>query len=54
MWTDYEYEETQAKLDVADMILETLAEEMVEILKMRSERALNMGESFKKRNEKLD
>jgi len=21
-WTDYEYEETQAKLDLADMILE--------------------------------
>lgn len=27
LWTDYEYEETQAKLDVADMILEFLAEE---------------------------
>ena len=27
LWTDYEYEETQTKLDVADMILEYLAEE---------------------------
>jgi len=27
LWTDYEYEETQSKLDVADMILEVLAEE---------------------------
>ncbi len=27
LWTDYEYEETQSKLDVADMILEFLAEE---------------------------
>ncbi|CDW71493.1 iq calmodulin-binding motif family protein [Stylonychia lemnae] len=27
LWTDYEYEETQTKLDVADMILEFLAEE---------------------------
>ena len=29
LWTDYEYEETQTKLDVADMILEVLAEEAV-------------------------
>jgi hypothetical protein len=29
LWTDYEYEETQAKLDVADMILEFLADEAV-------------------------
>ena len=27
LWTDYEYEETQTKLDVADMILEFLAED---------------------------
>jgi len=29
LWTDYEYEETQTKLDVADMILEVLADEAV-------------------------
>lgn len=29
LWTDYEYEETQTKLDVADMVLEFLAEEAV-------------------------
>jgi hypothetical protein len=29
LWTDYEYEETQTKLDVADMILEMLTEETV-------------------------
>lgn len=32
LWLDYEIEDTQARLDVADMILETLAWEVVEIL----------------------
>lgn len=32
LWTDYEYEETQSKLDVADMILEFLAEEVAKDL----------------------
>jgi hypothetical protein len=32
MWVDYEFEEAQVKLDLADMALEILAEEMVEIL----------------------
>ena len=32
LWTDYEYEETQTKLDVADMILEFLAEEVAQDL----------------------
>jgi hypothetical protein len=31
-WIDYELEETQTKLDIADMILEQLAGECVEIL----------------------
>jgi hypothetical protein len=39
LWTDYEYEETQAKLDIADMILEVLAEETVkEITKIQESR----------------
>jgi hypothetical protein len=33
IWTDYVYEATQVKLDIADMIMETLAEEAVLILK---------------------
>ena len=28
-WIDYEFEETQTKLDIADMILSELAEEVV-------------------------
>jgi hypothetical protein len=41
LWTDYEYEETQAKLDIADMILEVLAEEAVqEISKIKESRQL--------------
>lgn len=32
IWTDYEYEETQTKLDIADMVLEQLVDEMVGIL----------------------
>ena len=31
-WIDFEYEETQTKLDLSDMILETLAEELINIL----------------------
>ncbi len=31
-WVDYELEETQSKLDLADMILEQLAGEVVTIL----------------------
>lgn len=39
LWTDYEYEETQTKLDIADMILEVLAEEAVqEINKIKESR----------------
>lgn len=39
LWTDYEYEETQSKLDIADMILEVLADETVrEINKIRESR----------------
>lgn len=34
IWTDYEFEETQVKLDLADMVLEQLASEVVEILYM--------------------
>lgn len=32
LWTDYEYEETQAKLDLADIILNELCFESVQIL----------------------
>lgn len=32
LWVDYEYEETQTKLDIADMILEVLAEEAAQDL----------------------
>ena len=32
LWTNYEFEETQVKLDLADMILELLAEETLKIL----------------------
>ena len=32
LWTDYEYEETQAKLDLADIILNELCFETVSIL----------------------
>ena len=32
LWVDYEYEETQTKLDVADLILDTLCQETAEIL----------------------
>jgi len=32
LWTDYEYETTQSKLDLADMVLEVLAEECALIL----------------------
>ncbi len=40
LWTDYEYEETQTKLDIADMILEVLAEETVkELTKIKDQRA---------------
>ena len=42
LWTDYEYEETQTKLDVADMILEFLAEEAAQTLnKIKEQRALS-------------
>ncbi|CDW79825.1 iq calmodulin-binding motif family protein [Stylonychia lemnae] len=33
LWTDYEYEETQTKIDVADLILEQMIEELVSIMK---------------------
>jgi hypothetical protein len=32
MWTNYEFEETQVKLDLSDMILEHLSSEVIEIL----------------------
>jgi len=31
VWTDYEYEETQTKLDIGDMILEALTEETMSL-----------------------
>lgn len=33
LWTDYEYEETQTKIDIADIILEQMCGEMVDIMK---------------------
>lgn len=33
LWLDYEYEETQTKLDLADMVLEHLAGEAVDFFK---------------------
>ena len=35
IWVDYEYELTQTKLDIADMILETLADETLQFLRER-------------------
>jgi hypothetical protein len=32
MWLDYNFEETQVKIDLADMLLETLMEETVELV----------------------
>lgn len=32
LWTDYEYEETQTKIDVADIVLEHLCSEAAQIL----------------------
>ena len=32
LWTDYEYEETQTKIDVADIILEHLCSEVADIV----------------------
>ncbi len=32
LWTDYEYEETQTKIDIADIILEQMCGEMVNIM----------------------
>jgi hypothetical protein len=32
LWVDYEYEETQTKLDIADLILEELCKEAADIL----------------------
>lgn len=29
LWTDYEYEETQTKIDVADIVLEEMCSEIV-------------------------
>ena len=31
IWTDYEYEETQTKLDLGDLILEMLTDETVKL-----------------------
>ena len=33
LWTDYEYEETQTKIDVADIILEEMCGEVIQIMK---------------------
>jgi hypothetical protein len=41
LWTDYEYEETQSKLDVADMILEFLAEEAASTLNKIQQSRMN-------------
>lgn len=35
LWTDYEFEETHVKLDLAEMIMEELYDETVHILKTR-------------------
>jgi hypothetical protein len=32
IWVNYEFEETQVKLDLADIILEHLANEIIEVL----------------------
>lgn len=32
LWIDYEYEETQTKLDIADIILDQLCNEIIKIL----------------------
>jgi len=37
LWTDYEYEETQTKIDVADIILEEMCGEVIQILKQIEE-----------------
>ena len=43
LWTDYEYEETQTKIDVADIVLEELCGEIVDILsEIKSKRKLEM------------
>ena len=31
IWTDYEYEETQTKMDIGDMILEAITEETMKL-----------------------
>ena len=41
MWTDYEFEETQVKLDLANTILEDLVKETVDILKGSTEENSN-------------
>ena len=33
LWVDYEYEETQAKIDLADIVLEEMCGEIVSILR---------------------
>ncbi len=35
LWVDYEYEETQTKLDLADIILDQLGMEVYKILELR-------------------
>ena len=42
MWVDYEYEETQTKLDVADLILEQMCVEVAEMLMAKN--GQNKGE----------
>ena len=36
LWVNYEFEEMQVKLDLADMALETLVEETIDMLKLFS------------------
>eukprot|EP00347_Sterkiella_histriomuscorum_P023087 403336002 len=49
LWTDYEYEETQTKIDVADIVLEELCGEIVDILsEIKSKRKLEMEQESSK------
>jgi hypothetical protein len=43
LWTEYEYEEAQVKIDVAELIMEELTNETVGILQQRQENLANIN-----------
>ena len=45
MWLDFDFEESQVRLDLADMVLETLMEEAILVIGVSDEKLASLGDS---------